>query len=239
MVNCKNCGAPLSLDQATCPYCGTENKEAIEHIRKLKSLEKTYRNAQKEVSEEVFRSRRSYGPLIVLVIVLLANLIMLPLHGASYEFAERINVRKYSIEEISAKLDEYLENGKYAQLHEFMDHYDLRYSDFPDYYPLYNLCTYYTRILDYMSDFRYDAEYYTDPLVKACEAIKDYQDEHKYSVKRIENERFKRYAQEIDAEYELVLKTFFKFTDEDIASMDELTSAELVVLATRRLNNEE
>ena len=37
MVNCKNCGAPLSLDQATCPYCGTENREAIEHIKKLKS----------------------------------------------------------------------------------------------------------------------------------------------------------------------------------------------------------
>ena len=80
MVNCKNCGAPLSLNDLKCPYCGTENKEAIEHLKKLKSLEKGYRKAQKEVSEEVQRSKRSYGPLIVLVIVLLANLLLLPFH---------------------------------------------------------------------------------------------------------------------------------------------------------------
>ena len=239
MVNCKNCGAPLSLDQATCPYCGTENREAIEHIKKLKSLEKTYRNAQKEVSEEVFRSRRSYGPLIVLVIVLLANLVMLPLHGAAYEFAGRISARKYSIEDINARLDEFLEEGKYAELYEFIDHYDLRYSDFEDYYPFFNMCSNYTRILDFMSDYRYDAEYYTDPLVKTCEAIKDYYDDYKYEVKRIEKVRFKGYLNELNDRIGLILKTFLNFTDEDIAAIDDMSSAELVVLATRRLNNEE
>ena len=38
MVNCKNCGAPLSLEDAVCPHCGTPNPEAQEHLKKLKDL---------------------------------------------------------------------------------------------------------------------------------------------------------------------------------------------------------
>ena len=100
MVNCKNCGAPLSLDEAKCPYCGTDNQEAIEHLKKLKKLDQGYRKAQKEVKEEVRKSKQGYGPLIVLLIVLLCNLIMLPFHSASYEIADAINTSKYSKEEI-------------------------------------------------------------------------------------------------------------------------------------------
>lgn len=239
MVNCKNCGAPLSLNDLKCPYCGTENKEAIEHLKKLKSLEKGYRKAQKEVSEEVQRSKRSYGPLIVLVIVLLANLLLLPFHSGSYEIAEKINVNKYSKEEITAKLDQLLEERKYAEFYAFIDHYDLRYSDFSDYYPVFNLATHYVYMCEYMTDYLYNADYYTDPLVKTCEQIKEYRDEHKYSVKWIDSERIRKYVEEIDGEYERFLKTFLNFTDEDIASIEEMSDAELVVLAIGRLNNEE
>ena len=239
MVNCKNCGAPLSLSDTKCPYCGTENKEAIEHVKKLKSLEKTYREAQKEVSEEVFRARRSYGPLIVLVIVLLANIFLLPLHGGSYEIAEKINVKKYSTQEINEKLDQYLEEGKFAEFYEFIYHYDLRYSDYSDYYPLYNLAMNYVYICDFMTDYIYGADYYTDPLLKACEYVKEYQEEHEYAAKRIESSKIKTYLEKLDMEYELCLKNFFKFTDEDIASIEDMSDAEIVVLATRRLNNEE
>ena len=38
MVNCKKCGAPLSLDEAYCPYCGEANPEAQEHLKKLQEL---------------------------------------------------------------------------------------------------------------------------------------------------------------------------------------------------------
>ena len=239
MVNCKKCGAPLSLDTPKCPYCGEENQEAIEHLKKLKSLEKGYREAQKEVSEEVQRARSSYGPMIILIIVMLANIILLPLHGGSYSFAERINAKKYTKEEINAKLDEMLDEGKYAEFYEFIDHYDLHYSDYSDYYSVFNLAMDYSYICEYLTDYRFSSEYYTDPLVKACEYIKDYQEEHNFTFKRIESEKIRKYAEKLDSEYELLLKTFLNFTDEDIASIEELSDAQLVVLAAGRLNNEE
>ena len=42
MVNCKNCGAPLSLNDAFCPHCGTPNPEAQEHLRKLEALDQQF-----------------------------------------------------------------------------------------------------------------------------------------------------------------------------------------------------
>ena len=37
MVNCKNCGAPLTLNDAFCPHCGTPNPEAQEHLKKAEA----------------------------------------------------------------------------------------------------------------------------------------------------------------------------------------------------------
>ncbi|MBP5280111.1 MAG: zinc ribbon domain-containing protein [Erysipelotrichaceae bacterium] len=239
MVNCKNCGAPLSLNDLKCPYCGTENAEAIEHIKKLKALEKGYNKARKEVSEEVQKSKKGYGPLIVLVILLLANLFLLPFHGASYEIADAINARDYSVEDMVARLDELLEKREYTEYHEFVDRYEFRYSDISDYYKLFSMVNYYVNIHEYMTDYFYNSEYYTDPLVKACENIKDFDDDYERTMKWIDVDKIKNHAEKLHDEYVLYLKTFLNFNDEDIESIRNLSKSELVVLAAKRLNNEE
>ena len=53
MVNCKNCGAPLSLEEAVCPHCGTPNPEAQEHLKKLAQLNSAFEQTQYEVVDEV------------------------------------------------------------------------------------------------------------------------------------------------------------------------------------------
>ena len=57
MVNCKNCGAPLTLNDAFCPHCGTPNPEAQEHLKKLQQLDQRFEDASLEVAAEVRKSR--------------------------------------------------------------------------------------------------------------------------------------------------------------------------------------
>ena len=74
MVNCKKCGAPLSLNEAFCPYCGEPNLEAQEHLKKLQELDEQFQNTSREVAAEVKKSKKGYGILVILVMLLLANL---------------------------------------------------------------------------------------------------------------------------------------------------------------------
>ena len=62
MVNCKNCGAPLSLNDAFCPHCGTPNPEAQEHLKKLRQLDEQFENAS--LSFTRIRSEDSFMSLI-------------------------------------------------------------------------------------------------------------------------------------------------------------------------------
>ena len=73
MVNCKKCGAPLSLNDAYCPHCGTANPEAQEHLKKLQVLDAQVESAKQEVTAEVKKSKKGYGVLIILAMLLLAK----------------------------------------------------------------------------------------------------------------------------------------------------------------------
>ena len=56
MLNCKNCGAPLSPEEAVCAYCGTPNPQAQESLRKQKALDKAlqaYRARQAKITTEL------------------------------------------------------------------------------------------------------------------------------------------------------------------------------------------
>ena len=109
MVNCKNCGAPLSLEDAFCPHCGTPNPEAQEHLKKLAKLDKDYRRTKNEVIQEVKKTKKGYGLLIVLILLMLANLVLIPFYGGTYDIANRINASKYSEDDIKAQMNELLE----------------------------------------------------------------------------------------------------------------------------------
>ena len=90
MLNCKNCGAPLSPEEAVCAYCGTPNPQAQESLRKQKALDKAVDSTRRQVVDEVKQAKRGYSLLVIIVVLLLANLMLLPMHEASYEIADAI-----------------------------------------------------------------------------------------------------------------------------------------------------
>lgn len=239
MLNCKNCGAPLTLDDAYCPHCGTANPEAQKHLEKLKELDRKYDQTRQEVVNEVRSSRKGYNTLIILVLLLLANLLVMLMHGASYEIAEKVAVSRMAKADIETTLKELVAEGRYSELSVFVDKYDLSYQEYGEYLRLSYLASDYSRCRKYVSDYFHEVETYADPLFYACNSIKDFKDEYQRDLKQSDEPYLLENAEKMNAEFDRFLERELKLSADDIAAIDELSSSELLVLITRRLNNEE
>ncbi len=238
MVNCKNCGAPLSLDQAYCPHCGTPNPEAQEHLKKLSQLDKDFKLAKEEVKEEVQKSKRGYGVLVILVMLLIANLIMFLMHGASYEISEKIIASRMSHSEIKATLDDLIEKGEYIEMNVFMEKYYLPYNEYGDYSNLSYLAGYFSDVIEQVSLYYHANDPYSDPLMRSSQRIKEFEEEYERVLRRDEGQ-FKEHIETLHEQFVQYLKTYLFLTDEDIDSISELSDSQLLVLISRRLNHEE
>ena len=240
MVNCKKCGAPLSLDQVKCPYCGEVNEEAREHLEKLAKLDKDYKKTKQEVMTEVKKTKKGYNLLVILVMLLIANMLMIPVWGASYDIAEKIAVSNQPISEVKEELNRLLEDRDYPAFVACYDRNEINYNDYREYARISGLAYDYCQIIRSFSNHLYVKEdYYNDPLVKMCQFVKDFEDDY-VSLTRWEDDPFVlKYINEIREEYELFLKTFLHLTDEDVAGLAGMNSSAIVVLVNERLNNEE
>ncbi|MCR4633618.1 MAG: zinc ribbon domain-containing protein [Erysipelotrichaceae bacterium] len=239
MVNCKNCGAPLSLNDAYCPHCGTPNPEAQEHLKKLKELDRSFKKTRLEVVDEVKKSKKGYGLLVILTMVLLANLVLIPFHEASYEIADRIIASKMTEEQIKEKMDAFLENRDYIEMSVFARKFPLPYHEFGAYNQVIYFAELYERIIDDVSDYFYGKDLYSDPLMDSCKRIKEFKDEYERLQKRNNYPETKSYIEDMNEEADLYLKATLKLNDEDLASIKDLSDSQLLVLVNERLNHEE
>ena len=147
MVNCKKCGAPLSLDQVKCPYCGEINEEAKEHLEKLAKLDKDYKKTKQEVMTEVKKTKKGYNLLIVLVMLLIANMLMIPVWGASYDIAEKIAVSDRPVSEVKEELDSLLKDRDYPAFVVCYDRNDANYRDYREYSMVYSMAYDYCQVI--------------------------------------------------------------------------------------------
>ncbi len=239
MVNCKNCGAPLTLEDAVCPHCGTPNPEAKEHLEKLAKLDRDFRNTKSEVNEEVRKSKSGYGVLVILIMVLLANLFMIPLHASSYEISEKIIVSKMGDAKIKETLDELLEEGEYIEMAIFADKYQLPYQEYGDYNRIAYLADSYSRLIENVTDYYYGKDPYNDPLVSACKNIKEFVNEYERMGRNIDDRRLMTYIEDLGSEFEAFIKTTLKLKDEDIAQINDMNDSQLLLRISERMAYEE
>ena len=239
MVNCKNCGAPLSLEDAVCPHCGTPNPEAKEHLEKLAKLDRDFRKTKSEVAEEVRKSKSGYGVLVILVMVLLANLFMIPLHASTYDIAEKIVASRMGDARIRETLDELLEEGEYIEMAIFADKYQLPYQEYGDYNRIAFLAEYYNRLISNVTDYCYGKDPFNYPLVSACQNIKDFVSEYAHSGRYIDDRSMMKYVEDLNEEFEAYIKATLKLTDEDIMEINDMSNAELLLRISERMAYEE
>ena len=120
------------------------------------------------------------------------------------------------------------------------DRNQVNYREYSEYMRLYSLAYEYCQVIEGFSNHLYmDQDYYSDPLVRTCQAMKDFKEDYERSIKRDYSAFEKHYMEEINSEFELFVKTFMHLNDEDIAGLSSMNSSAIVVLVNERLNNEE
>ena len=239
MLNCKNCGAPLSLEEPVCAYCGTPNPEAKEYLGRQQVLDGAVASARREVVDEVKKVKRGYSLLVILAVLLFANLVLLPLHEASYEVAGAISERGMSQKEITATLDGLLDEGEYIEMAVFAEKRNLRYSDYRDYMTLSSLAMEYNGVVEYVTRYYHGTDNYEDPLVRACQRITSYEDIYRNYRDRDLSPDMLGHIEKLNAEFESYLKAFLRLTDKDIAALATMSDTRLLVLVDERLHDEE
>ena len=239
MLNCKNCGAPLSPDEAVCAYCGTPNPQAQESLRKQKALDKAVDSTRRQVVDEVKQAKRGYSLLVIIVVLLLANLMLLPMHEASYEIADAITEGGMTESQTTATLDKLLDEGEYIEMGMFADMHHLSYSDYRDYMMLASLAADYNDVVAYTTRYFYGTDDYDDPLVRACQRIKGFKDAYSNIKDRELSPDKRAHAEKMNAELERYVKDNLRLTDEDLAAISTMSDTRLVVLVDERLHDED
>lgn len=239
MVNCKNCGAPLTLDDAYCPHCGTPNEEAIEHIEKLKALDKDYEKTRNEVMSEAKKSYRGYNLLVILVVLLLANVMLFILYNRSYEISEKIVSARQDRSQIEAAMRDYLENEDYLEFVTYTDKYAISYRDYEEFIPIINLAYDYKQIVKDVSHYHTVKDNYADPLTRACTDLEDYlYDLKNYNRRDDYSDYTRKNIEKLDKQCRSFLKSYMYLKDTDMEELEEMTSSEIVTLVMERINDE-
>lgn len=236
MVNCKNCGAPLSLDNAYCPHCGTANPEAKEHLEKLAKLDLDYKKTKFDVISEVKKNKSGYGVLTILVVILLCNLLLIPAHASSYRIADRLISNRKSVDEVKELLNNYLIEKDYERFCITYDKYAIDYQKYNDYNRIYYLADSFLRVKEQIINHFYGVDLYADALIRACQNIKEYKDDYdRYKV----NQENNAILNDLNIEFNLFVETFLKLSEEEIDNVSNMSESELLVLVSKRLTNEE
>lgn len=239
MVNCKNCGAPLSLDEAVCSHCGTANPEAQEHLKKLAQLNKDYQKTKFEVVTEVKKNKKGYGVLTILIVVLLANLFLIPMHASSYSIADALIARRKPNAEVKEILSGYIESKDYERFVVTYDKYCNDYRSYQEYSRFYYQAYNYLRIKEYVTDYFFAKDLYMDALVNSCQEITDFKENYEHTLKYSSDDVYIEEIKEMNEDLDLFMRTYLKVNDADIEKMSTMSESELLVLISERLANEE
>ncbi|MDO4533269.1 MAG: zinc ribbon domain-containing protein [Coriobacteriia bacterium] len=239
MLNCKNCGAPLSPDEAVCAYCGTPNPQVQESLKKQKALDKAVDSTRQQVVDEVKQAKRGYSLLVVLAVLLLANLVLLPMHEASYEIADTITEGDMTQNQITATLDQLLDEGEYIEMGVFADKHHLSYSDNREYMMIASLAADYNDVIEYTTRYFHGTDDYDDPLVRACQRIKGFKENYANITSRDISPDKLVHVERINAELESYVRDNLHLTDEDLADISTMSDTRLLVLVDERLHDED
>lgn len=252
-MKCQGCGYNINIEDKFCPHCGRPNDFALEHNESMEKFEEEFRSTKEEVVTNSKRFNSYTGKITI--IALLALLICLSFIGQyfSYEIRDNINERNATkkAKEYIPILDEYQENRDIDGFVHFIAENGLQYvhrGQFEKYYYAYNLSTAYLRMEEYIIQLRgfdyYQYNYYTKPeiITNICsqiKTIKNYLDRGTYTwnddiTTGVQGE-YMDYVRELTED---TLATYFDLTNEEAASIWELSDAKLGIMLEEKYIDE-
>ena len=238
-MKCEHCGANLRMEDAFCPYCGTENPFAKQHRADMERFTEDYKKTREEVltKSRQFNHKNFKITLTAITIAMAAVLMLLVVFNDSlcYDHERATALRESS--SYTEELKELIAHDDYLAVYELMYskkmnvYYGEGLYEFSDVKSAsYNYAEIFEDLLtaqDPSSYSKYAASYISDAL-KTFYSDR-YADEHE--------EYIQTYLDHLMRDVNLMLKTYLKLNDDEIALLPELSDAERTLLIEEAYNN--
>ncbi len=248
-MKCENCGGNLSLEDATCPHCGTVNSHAQQHIKDMNRYQGEFQKTRKNV----YAVTQNYAGITVraaIITVLLILIVVLSVLAASdYEIESGLARRESNrnFKEYEQLLNQYLEEENYLAFSAFCEARYLRGYDSPyeKYLPVQRASSQYAYLYEYImrantkqqegadrEDIARCAEYIGEQLNYFYESL----DMERYTyVNGADSEQNRKALERMEQNVRLLLQTYCGLTEEDVADLQSLSNAKRMVLLEERM----
>lgn len=241
MIQCKKCGAQLDINTRVCPYCGTVNDEAVEHVEKMQHFEKDYASTKKAVYTKVKTFSKGYGDLSLLILLLVTLFIAIFAFGMNYSISDKLAYDNYvkNSESINQEFKELLDKGEFSAFKAKLDTIERAtyIRDFSSYRKLLELIRSFEEVQKATFDYHFAASQYDDPLSNLASNLNDY-----YTTWNLEymEETEENYEADVDLAMTAFLRHYLYLNDEDIAALKSgMSESEIANMLFVRLENNE
>jgi len=250
-MKCENCGGNLSLEDVACPYCGTVNKHAQQHVRDMKRYHGEFQSTRKNV----YAVTRKYAGITVRAVVITILVILTVILGvvASESYSIKRNIRQKQAQrhfnEYTNQMEQYLAEEDYLAFHAFVeahyiDGYDTSYEKYipsiraaSQYFNLYEtIMGAYTQLQwDYADQetFERQTAYVAEQLDYFYETL----DMESYSYYEGVDSRLNRKALAgMEYNVKALLQTYCGLSPEEAEGLSELSDAKRMLLLEERMS---
>lgn len=239
-MKCRNCGSNLAMEDEKCLFCGTENPFAQKHRKEMKHFTKEFHKTKEEVMDRSNRFNQWTVKITICAVLVAACLALVVIMQNSYNF-QRLWIKS----RVNANLDWYIEqldtmeeNREYLKMTVFWSDHNLYFCDnLNEYESVIRCCENFQYIYQYTMDivtleedeyFSHErrAGYAADSLNYLYQSAKKqpYADETQYTPKH------QAFMDDLVKDTEAFLQTYYGLSDDEVASLQQLSDAKRKVL---------
>lgn len=244
-MKCQYCGGNLSLEAEKCPHCGKINIHAQQHIKDMRD----YQDAFADTQSDVYRVARNHSGIAVRAVIISVLLLLIvtmifcnaQMYSIKYDLRESEANRK--AKQYKELLEEYLEEENYQAFGAFCNAYNISgYGDaYEEYRPIINVTREYAYLYRYIMELKtaqreymYDSS--LESIGRTLDTFYEYMVDEKYNYGvAADNAETRKTLQVIEEKAEALLIVYCGLTEEEAASLKELSSAKRMVLIEERM----
>ena len=248
---CEKCNRQIGPEDLTCPYCGTKNPFAQTHAENMKEFEASYQKTEHEVVEAAKKTSEWAKRAAILGALIIGIIIMSIISSINYaDPDEEAKVRRESeknIVALSEDADAYLEQGEYMEFVTFLYAHELMNFP-PEEFERFRSVSYvaqdYYDCIETMESMilrSTDSEYFdrldTDISIFSRD-LEDFYQVYEAQKERETDPKYLAYIDDMKAELEAAMKTYFALDDTALEEFLALSEAQKGVKVEEVLRHE-
>ncbi|MCM1387230.1 MAG: zinc ribbon domain-containing protein [Bacillus sp. (in: Bacteria)] len=237
-MKCPTCGANLQIEDEKCPFCQNPNPFAQKHRQDMRRYHQEFQKTKREVEQKTNRFTSVTVKITVIIILAVLIAVMVYMKRDGYYMIQMNRTRKdiqMNKESYAAQLTAYEEEGNWLELYAFYNIKEL-YLDsdsFRPYMAVYSASYNYKGIVDYITRYYSDSNYYSPKEVtrwfaEYLDGFYDYAQRTSYAGEYYDacytpehQEALMRMWEDLDA----LLITYCHLTEEELSLLPDYSTA--------------